>query len=78
VAKARTLAVSKQHTVRLEKYRVEISNRFAALKNLDTAKDINESWETVIENIKISAKEGLGYYELKKNKHGSMKDAKKY
>jgi hypothetical protein len=47
-----------------EKYRVEISNRFAALKNY-TEVDINRTWETIRENIKITAKERLGYYELK-------------
>jgi hypothetical protein len=30
--------------------------------------DINRAWETIRENIKISAKEGLGYYEFKKYK----------
>jgi hypothetical protein len=43
---------------------VENSNRFAALENLDTEVDINRAWETIRENIKISAKESLGYYEL--------------
>jgi hypothetical protein len=30
--------------------------------------DINKACETIRENIKISAKESLGYYELKKQK----------
>jgi hypothetical protein len=30
--------------------------------------EINTIWETIRENIKISAKESLGYYELKKHK----------
>jgi hypothetical protein len=51
-----------------EQYRVEISNRMAALEILDTEANINRAWETVRENIKISAKESLGYYELKKHK----------
>jgi hypothetical protein len=51
-----------------ERYRVEISNRFAALENLNTEGDVNKAWETIRENIKISAKQSLGYYELKKNK----------
>jgi hypothetical protein len=38
------------------------------LDNLDTEVDINRAWETIRENIKISAKESLGYYELKKRK----------
>jgi hypothetical protein len=38
------------------------------LENLDTEVDVNKAWETIRENIKISAKESLGYYELKENK----------
>jgi hypothetical protein len=76
------LAVSKQITCRVnmerfnlkklkevegkEQYRVEISNRYAALEKLDTEADINRAWER--ENIKISTKESLDYYELKKHK----------
>jgi hypothetical protein len=30
--------------------------------------DINRAWETMRENIKISTKGSLGYYELRKNK----------
>jgi hypothetical protein len=67
------LAVSKQtmHRVHMERfnlkklnevegkeqYRVEISNRYAALENLDTEVDINKAWENITKNIKISAKE---------------------
>jgi hypothetical protein len=50
-----------------EHYRVEISDRFADLENLDNYVDINRAWETIRENIKISAEESLGY-ELKKHK----------
>jgi hypothetical protein len=50
-----------------EQYRVEISNKFAALENLNAEVDINKTWETIKENIKISAKESLGYYELKEH-----------
>jgi hypothetical protein len=35
------------------------------LENLDSEVDVNKAWETVRENIKISARESLGYYELK-------------
>jgi hypothetical protein len=78
------LAVSKQtvHRVRMEslclkklkevedkeQYPVEISKPFAALENSGTEVDINKAWETVRENIKISAKESVGYFELKKHK----------
>jgi hypothetical protein len=51
-----------------EQHRVEISNRSAALENLDNDVDIKRAWETIRENIKISAKVSLGYYELKKHK----------
>jgi hypothetical protein len=30
-----------------EQYRVEISDRFATLENLDTEMDINRAWETI-------------------------------
>jgi phosphomevalonate kinase len=46
-----------------EQYRVEISNRFAALERLDT--EMDRAWETIRESIKISAKESLGYHEFK-------------
>jgi hypothetical protein len=51
-----------------EHYQVEISNRFTALENLDDDVDINRAWETIRENIKISAEASLGYYEMKKHK----------
>jgi hypothetical protein len=51
-----------------EQYRAEVSNRFAALKDLDVELEINSAWETIRENITISAKESLGYCELKKHK----------
>jgi predicted transcriptional regulator len=38
------------------------------LEDLDTEVEINSVWETIRENIKISAKESLDYYELKKHK----------
>jgi hypothetical protein len=51
-----------------KQYRVEVSNKFAALKGLGTEVNINCAWETIRENIGISAKESLGYYELKKHR----------
>jgi hypothetical protein len=50
-----------------EKYQVEISNRFAILESLDERFDINNDWESIRENIKISAKDNLGYHRLKHN-----------
>jgi hypothetical protein len=78
------LAVSKQimHGVRMERftlkklnevegneqYLVEISKRFASLENLDDEVDIIRVLKPIREKIKISAKEGLNCYELKKHK----------
>jgi hypothetical protein len=44
---------------------VEVLNRLAALENLDTEVDINRAWDSITENINNSAKESLGYYELR-------------
>jgi hypothetical protein len=51
-----------------EQYHVEVSNRFTALEELEAAVEINIAWETIRQNKKISAKERLGYFELKKHK----------
>jgi hypothetical protein len=51
-----------------EQFCAEVSNRFAALEDLDAEVEINSTWETITENIKMSAKESLGYFELKKHK----------
>jgi hypothetical protein len=51
-----------------EQFRVEVSNRFAAMADLDAEVEINNAWETIRENITISAKESLGYFEFKKHK----------
>jgi hypothetical protein len=40
-----------------EQYNVEVSNRFAALEDLDTEVEINSTREMIHENIEISAKE---------------------
>jgi hypothetical protein len=40
-----------------EKYRVEASNRSAALEDLDAEVEINSAWGTITENIQILAKE---------------------
>jgi hypothetical protein len=49
-----------------EQFRVGVSNRIAGLEDLDAEVEINSAWETIRENITISAKESLGYFELKK------------
>jgi hypothetical protein len=51
-----------------EKYQLEISNRFAALKSLDESFDISNAWENIRENIKKFAKGNRGYHRLKYKK----------
>jgi hypothetical protein len=50
-----------------EQFRVEVSNRFAALEDLDTELDIISAWETIRESVKTSANQSLGYFEMKKH-----------
>jgi hypothetical protein len=38
------------------------------LEDVDAEVEVNSAWEMIRDNIKISAKESLGYYELKKHK----------
>ena len=42
-----------------EKYQIEITNRFAALENLNVDEDVNLVWENIKENLKTAAKESL-------------------
>jgi hypothetical protein len=51
-----------------KQYQIKTSNRFAALENLNNSKGTNRAWENIQENIKTSAKESLGLYELKRHK----------
>jgi len=51
-----------------EKYQIEITKRFAGLKNLNDDEDVNRIWENIKENIQTSAKESLGLDEFKQNK----------
>ena len=46
-----------------KQYQIEITNRFAALENLNDDEDINRAWENIKENIKTSAKESLDLHE---------------
>ena len=78
------LAVSKQAAQKLDgegfnlrklkdvevkkQYQIEITNRFAALGNINDDGDINRVWENIKENIKTSAKKSLVPHELKKQK----------
>ena len=51
-----------------KQYQIEITKRFAALKNLSDDEDINRAWENIKENIKTSTKESLGLHEMKQHK----------
>ena len=51
-----------------KQYQIKISNRFAALENISDSEDIHRAWENIKENIKISAIESLGLYEVKQYK----------
>ena len=42
--------------------------------NLSDDEDVDRTWGNIKENIKTSAKESLGLYELKQNKPGLMKN----
>ena len=39
-----------------KQYQIEISNRFAAMKNLNDSEDIHRAWENINENIKTSTR----------------------
>jgi hypothetical protein len=49
----------------------QVSNRCAALEDLDTEVETDSTWETIKENIKISVQDSLGYCELEKHKHST-------
>ena len=49
-----------------KQYQIKLSNRFAALENLNDREDINRAWENI--KIKTSDKDRLGLYELKQHK----------
>jgi hypothetical protein len=48
-------------------YQINISDRFAALENFIYSEDINMTWKNIKEKIKISTKESIGLYELKRH-----------
>jgi hypothetical protein len=60
-----------------EQFRVEVSNKFAALEDLDAEVEISSAWETISVCIKISAKENLGYFELKHKPCSKLLDQRK-
>jgi hypothetical protein len=48
-----------------EQYQIEITNKFAALENLNDDEDVDRTSENIKERIQTSAKESLGLHELK-------------
>jgi hypothetical protein len=51
-----------------KQYQIKITNRFAALGNLNENEDINRAWENIKENIKTSSKYSLDLHEVKQHK----------
>jgi hypothetical protein len=60
-----------------EQYQVTVTNKLAALENLEDNGNINRAWNTIRENIKISAKESLSYCESKHHKPWSDEECSK-
>ena len=61
--------LTKQSELEVRKqYQIKISNRFAALENLNDSQDIHRVWKNIKENFKTMAKESLGQYEMKHHK----------
>ena len=46
-----------------KQYQIHITNRLAALENLNEDEDVNRTWENIKENIKTSATTSLGVHE---------------
>ena len=45
-----------------EQYKIEITNKFAALENLNDDEDVDRTWENIKEKSQTSAKESLGLH----------------
>ena len=51
-----------------KQYEIKIWNGFVAFENLSDSKDIHGAWKNIKENIRTSAEQRLGLYELKQHK----------
>jgi len=51
-----------------EQNQIEITNRCAAVENLNDDEDVDRTWENIKENIQTLAKESLSLHEFKRNK----------
>ena len=45
-----------------KEYQIDITNRCAALENLNKDEDVNRTWENIKKNVKTSVKESLGVH----------------
>ena len=45
----------------MEQYQIEITNRFAALENLDDGEDVNRTWENIKDNIQNVSERESGF-----------------
>ena len=64
-----------------KQYEIKISDRIVTLENLSDSEDINRVWENSKVNIKTSAEESLGLFELKHHKlwfDGLMKNVNEF
>ena len=51
-----------------KQYKIQITNRFAALENLSDCENVNRAWENIKENLKTPAKDSQGLHKLKQHK----------
>ena len=51
-----------------EQYQIEITNRFAALENLNDDEDVNRTCKNIKEDIQTLVKESLGLHKFKQHK----------
>jgi hypothetical protein len=51
-----------------KQYQIKVSNEYEALENLNDGQDTKRAWENNKENIKTSAQQSLGLYQLKQHK----------
>jgi hypothetical protein len=58
-----------------DQYRVEVSNRFAALEDFEAEVEFKNALGIITEKIKISAKDSLSFFNCRSISHGSLKDA---
>ena len=58
----------------MEQHQIEITNRFAALENVNDYEDVNRNWENINANIQTSAEQSLGVPNASRINLGLMKN----